>query len=69
MAKNLPSNAGDEASIPGRALSLQATATEPMRSGVPAPQLERSPESQCVPQLRPDAVKNKNKLIYFFKKE
>ena len=52
VVKNLPSNAGDAGSIPGRGtkiphaagqLSLCATTTEPLCSRACMPQLERSP--------------------------
>ena len=51
MVKNPPFNAGDLGSIPGQGtkiphaggqLSLRAAASEPVRSGARAPQLERS---------------------------
>ena len=51
VVKNLPSSAGDAASIPGWGtkiphatgqLSLRAATTEPTHSGARAPQLERS---------------------------
>ena len=51
VIKNLPSNAGDLGSIPGRGtkspravgqLSARTPTTEPVHSGAPSPQLQRS---------------------------
>ena len=61
VVKNPPSNAGDAGSIPGREtriphaaglLNLHATTREkPVRHN----------ERSCMPRLRPDTAKNKNK--------
>ena len=54
MVKNLPSNAGDTGSIPGRGtkiphamgqLSPRVTTAKPARSGACVPQLERSSQA------------------------
>ena len=64
MAKNLPSNAGDAGSIPGRGtkiphaagqLSPRATTTELMHCNGKSRML----------QLRPDTAKTKNKFLNF----
>ena len=79
MVKNPLSNAGDAGSIPGRGTKIpHARATKPSCRNYRAHTLwsprtlEPTPHNYrevCVPQLRPDAAKNKqtNKYIFFKK--
>ena len=62
VVKNLPSNAGDMGSIPGQGTKIpHVTGQLPSPRATTREKPARHNERSCMPQLRPDLAKNKNK--------